>query len=121
MVLPKKEGITMRTAFGYVRVSTSSGQAIEAQRRCLRDHCRKNSLHLAAVFEDAGVSGMTPLGNRPAGRRLLTAAAGCVVIVTRLDRLFRSAADAAETIADFERMGIELISIVDNINTTHPE
>jgi DNA invertase Pin-like site-specific DNA recombinase len=63
----------MRTAFGYIHVCASSGQAIEAQRRCLRDYCQKNGLHLAAVFEDPGVSGMTPLRNRPAGRRLLAA------------------------------------------------
>jgi DNA invertase Pin-like site-specific DNA recombinase len=43
------------------------------------------------------------------------------VIVTGLDRLFRSAADAAETIAEFDRLGIELVSIADSIDTADPE
>lgn len=68
----------MRIAFGYVRVSTEeqadSGLGLEAQRQRLRAYCEMKGLHLANVFEDPGLSGGKPLGNRPAGSRLLAEA-----------------------------------------------
>jgi len=67
-------------------------------------------LRLTEVFDDAGVSGGKPLASRPSGSRLLAATrrGKAVVIVAKLDRLFRSVADAANVIADFERKGTEL-------------
>jgi DNA invertase Pin-like site-specific DNA recombinase len=70
-------------------------------------------LHLAEVFADPGISGGKPLASRPAGSQLLAAAnkSKILVIVAKLDRLFRSVADAANVIADFDRKGIQLVSI----------
>src|SRR5215831_15705689 len=115
----------MRTAFGYVRVSSEeqaeSGLGLEAQRQRVRAYCEMKSLDLAAVYEDPGVSGGKPLGSRPAGKRLLAEARRShpVVIVARLDRLFRSVADAAQTIADFDRLGIEIVAIAENFDMTN--
>ena len=54
---------------------------------------------LADVFIEAGVSGSVPLAERPEGRRLLEAVSkGAVVITAKLDRMFRSAADALVTL-----------------------
>jgi len=77
---------------------------------------------LANVFEDPGLSGGKPLGNRPAGSRLLAEAQRKrpIVIVAKLDRLFRSVADAATTIADFDKKGIELIAISEGFDMTSP-
>jgi DNA invertase Pin-like site-specific DNA recombinase len=98
----------MRDAIGYIRVSSEeqadSGLGLEAQRRGIAAYCEMKGLRLAEVFEDAGISGGKPLVGRPAGSQLLAAAktSKAVVVVAKLDRLFRSVADAANVIVDFE-------------------
>src|SRR5271169_2752133 len=116
----------MRTALGYVRVSTDEqaerGLGLEAQRQRIRAYCEMKGLHLATIFEDPGLSGGKPLGSRSAGGRLL-AEARCthpVVVVARLDRLFRSVADAAQTICEFDRYGIQLVAIAEGFDMTNP-
>jgi len=101
----------MRTALGYVRVSTDKqaerGLGLEAQRQRIRAYCEMKGLHLTTIFEDPGLSGGKPLGSRSAGGRLLAEARRIkpVVVVAKLDRLFRSVADAAQTICEFDRHG----------------
>ena len=69
----------------------------------------ENGWTLEHIFVDAGVSGSIALGARPEGSKLLRAvAAGDVVICAKLDRVFRSALDALETIASFKRRKISL-------------
>jgi DNA invertase Pin-like site-specific DNA recombinase len=77
-------------------------------------------LHLAEVFEDAGISAGKPLASRPAGSRLLAAAnkGKVVVVVAKLHRLFRSVADASNVIADFDRKGKDLVSISEGFDAT---
>src|SRR6266849_4350780 len=116
----------MRTALGYVRVSTDEqaerGLGLEAQRQRIRAYCEMKGLHLTTIFEDPGLSGGKPLGSRSAGGRLLAEARRTkpVVVVARLDRLFRSVADAAQTICEFDRHGIELVAICEGFDMTNP-
>jgi site-specific DNA recombinase len=116
----------MRTALGYIRVSTDEqaerGLGLESQRQRIRAYCEMKGLHLATVFEDPGLSGGKPLGSRSAGGRLLAEARRTkpVVVVARLDRLFRSVADAAQTICEFDRHGIELVAISEGFDMTNP-
>jgi site-specific DNA recombinase len=116
----------MKTAIGYVRVSSEeqadSGLGLEAQRQRIAAFCAMKGLELAQTFEDAAVSGGKPLASRPAGSRLLAEArkSKSVVVVAKLDRLFRSVADAAAVIADFDKKGIELIAIAENFDMTNP-
>jgi DNA invertase Pin-like site-specific DNA recombinase len=116
----------MRTALGYVRVSTDeqadSGLGLEAQRQRIQTYCQLKGLQLSPLFEDPGLSGGKPLATRQAGSRLLAEArrTRSVVVVARLDRLFRSVADAAKTIADFDRLGIELVAIAEGFDMTSP-
>src|SRR6516162_11381766 len=116
----------MRTALGYVRVSSDeqadSGLGLEAQRQRIRAYAELKDLRLVEVFEDPGVSGGKELNTRPGGARLLEAARRhkAVVVVARLDRLFRSVADAALTIADFDRRGVELVAIAEGFDMTNP-
>jgi putative DNA-invertase from lambdoid prophage Rac len=57
---------------------------------------------VAEFFTEAGVSGSVPLADRAEGRRLLAALQpGDVVITAKLDRAFRSAADALGTLEQF--------------------
>jgi putative DNA-invertase from lambdoid prophage Rac len=62
------------------------------------------------TYTDAGVSGSTPLSERPGGKDLLAAVKpGDIVIAAKMDRLFRSASDALATIERFKKQKIGLI------------
>lgn len=105
----------MSKAIGYIRCSTDeqadSGLGMEAQRRRIEGYCLMRGLELVGVLEDAGVSGGKPLASRPAGARLLAevrkGAAG-VVVMLKLDRGFRNAADCLQTVESWDRKGVGL-------------
>jgi DNA invertase Pin-like site-specific DNA recombinase len=112
-------------AIGYIRVSSEeqseSGLGLEAQREKIKAYCLLKDLELTEIFEDAGVSGGKPLERRAAGARLLNAArkTRAVVVVAKMDRLFRSVADAACTINEFDRKGIPLVCIAEGFDATN--
>src|SRR5258707_3160034 len=116
----------MRTALGYVRVSPDEqaerGLGLESQRQRIRANCEMKGFELVTIYEDPAVSGGKPLGTRPSGARLLAEARRSkpVVVVAKLDRLFRSVADAAQTITSFDRYGIELVAISEGFDMTNP-
>jgi putative DNA-invertase from lambdoid prophage Rac len=85
------------------------GISLDEQERKIEARCRENDWHLEHVYVDAGVSGSTPLGKRPEGGRLLAAVRpGDIVIAAKMDRMFRSAFDALQTIESFKRGRISL-------------
>jgi DNA invertase Pin-like site-specific DNA recombinase len=116
----------MEVAISYIRVSSDeqadSGLGLEAQRQRIAAYCTMKGLRLAEVFEDPGISGGKPLASRPAGSKLLAAVkkGKALVIVAKLDRLFRSVADAANVIADFDKKGIQLVAIAENFDMSSP-
>ena len=116
----------MEDAICYIRVSSEeqaeSGLGLEAQRQRITAYCTMKGLRLAEVFEDPGISGGKPLASRPAGSKLLAAAkkGKVLVIVSKLDRLFRSVADAANVIADFDKKGIQLVAIAEGFDMGNP-
>jgi DNA invertase Pin-like site-specific DNA recombinase len=116
----------VKDAISYVRVSSEeqadSGLGLEAQRQRIAAYCAMKGLHLAETFEDPGVSAGEPLASRPAGSKLLAAAkkGKAVVVVAKLDRLFRSVADAANVIEEFDKRGIKLVAIAENLDMTSP-
>src|SRR5262249_8727474 len=116
----------MEDALSYIRVSSDeqadSGLGLEAQGQRIAAYCQMKGLRLAEVFEDSGISGGKPLACRPAGSQLLVAAKKrrSIVIVAKLDRLFRSVADASTVIADFDKKGIQLVALAEGFDTTNP-
>jgi DNA invertase Pin-like site-specific DNA recombinase len=116
----------MKKALGYIRVSSEEqadhGLGLESQRQRINAYCEMKGLVLTTIFEDPAVSGGKPLANRPSGARLLAEARRTkpVVVVAKLDRLFRSVADAAQTITSFDRYGIELVAISEGFDMTNP-
>lgn len=102
----------------YSRVSTlaqaDDGHSLDAQARALRayvDLHRLSDAPQAAVVDyvDRAVSGAMPLGDRPAGERLLAAVqSGDTVVATKLDRMFRSALDALSALEHFREAGVAL-------------
>jgi DNA invertase Pin-like site-specific DNA recombinase len=109
----------MREAIGYVRVGSEeqvdSGLCLQTQRQRIVTFCDMKGLQLPEEYEDAGVPGGKPLSSRPSGSRLLLNAAhrDKVVVVAKLDRLFRSVEEAASVIADLDKKGIELAAIAE--------
>src|SRR5437762_11203169 len=80
----------------YARVSTedqAERQTVAAQTDFLRRYCDLHGLPVAGVYVDDGISGATPLEDRPEGRRLVEDAesgAFTLVLVYRLVGLGRS-------------------------------
>jgi DNA invertase Pin-like site-specific DNA recombinase len=102
--------------YGYIRVSSQEqvlGTSLETQRRCIEGVAMIRGEHpVDAIFEDAGVSGSTPLQDRPAGSELWAKVrGGDVVIAAKLDRLFRNAADAHVTLQVFQKKGVKLVLV----------
>lgn len=90
--------------YGYIRVSTdrqaNEGESLEVQRRQIEGWCLMHNQELACpAFQDEGVSGSVPVADRPAGHLLLQALKpGDTIVAAKLDRMFRSALDALQTI-----------------------
>jgi putative DNA-invertase from lambdoid prophage Rac len=99
--------------FGYVRVSTAeqanAGLSLETQQQQITGYAMIKGWTIAEFFIEAGVSGSVPLADRPEGQRLLTTLQpGDTVITAKLDRAFRSAADALGTLEQLKEDGIGL-------------
>ena len=102
-----------RRVFGYTRVSTQAqaqrGESIKTQESRIRAYTEMNGLSVNRYFHERGVSGTVPLQRRPVGAKLLAELrAGDVVIATKLDRMFRSAADALNSLEQMKQRGISL-------------
>lgn len=105
----------MLNAIGYVRVSTVeqafSGLGLADQRARVEAYATLRGLQLADVITYAGVSGGKPLSARPGGERLLQMLrrrSAAHVVMLKLDRGFRHAADCLATVEAWERSGITL-------------
>lgn len=99
--------------FGYCRVSTTEqangGLSLETQRQQITGYAMMKGWSVAEFFVEAGVSGSVPLAGRPEGQRLLTSLQpGDIVITAKLDRAFRSAADALGTLEQMKEDKIAL-------------
>ena len=100
--------------FGYCRVSTrqqlENGHSLEDQRVRVAGYCQANGLpQVTEFFVDAATSGSKGLQRREAGKRLLeVVTAGDHIIVTKGDRLFRSAKNALEIAELLREREVEL-------------
>jgi DNA invertase Pin-like site-specific DNA recombinase len=102
---------------GYVRVSSADQarddrSSLQVQQDIIEGFARTRGVdkYGVQIFTDAGVSGATRLGFRPAGADLLAAMQrGDIVIASKLDRMFRSASDAIDMFDLFKQKGVELV------------
>jgi DNA invertase Pin-like site-specific DNA recombinase len=101
-------------AIGYARVSSREqidGTSLESQANMIRAYATMKGLELVDVLVDAGVSGGKPLSSRPEGSRLakmVESGEVQAVIITKLDRGFRSASDCLINVEAWERRGVSL-------------
>lgn len=99
--------------YGYTRVSTGrqaeEGESLGAQERRIAGYAMMHGMDMTGMYVERGVSGSTPLGERPEGRKLLDVLQpGDVVITPKLDRMFRSALDALDVLAKLKDAGVSL-------------
>ena len=99
--------------YGYSRVSSVEqvdGGSLEEQARKIGGVALLRGVVVGRMFTDAGVSGSVALEERPAGRELVQLLKrGDVLIVAKLDRAFRNAADALSRADAWKRQGVRLV------------
>ena len=103
--------------FGYCRVSTLKqvveGESLDVQRRQIEGYALMHGLAVDQIVIEEGVSGSVPVTERPAAGPLFAKlTSGDVVIAPKLDRLFRSALDALQVVADLKACGVRLHLLV---------
>ena len=112
---------------GYVRVSTKKqaeeGDSIQAQIDRINYYCNDpyNNMELVEILVDAGVSASKPLATRDEGKKVAAMVENGeveAVITCKLDRLFRSSSDAAQTIDKWTKKEIHLHIIDQRLDTS---
>jgi DNA invertase Pin-like site-specific DNA recombinase len=112
---------TKRAAL-YLRVSTD-GKSTDNQRLALEAVAAQRGWTVAAVYDDAGISGAKGRDKRPGLDALLkdaTRARFDVVMAWALDRLGRSLADLIDTLRVLEGSHVDLFLHLQAIDTTTP-
>jgi len=99
--------------YGYTRVSTAeqaAGLSLDEQQRRIEGIALIRGAALERMFVEGGVTGSRPLEARPVGRELCAALRpGDTIVVAKLDRAFRNAADALSKADTWRRERINLI------------
>lgn len=112
-----------KTACGYCRFSSDMQreESIEAQQRAISEYAEKNGYQITEWYIDRAYSGKT--ANRPAFQRLLEdiKLKDCpyvAVLVHKLDRFSRNAAESLKYKGILRDYGIELISTVEKVENS---
>jgi site-specific DNA recombinase len=115
---------------GYVRCSTveqaEEGLSLQAQRSRIAAWCEATGAELVEVVEDGGVSGTRSLIDRAGGSRIASLLAVRnpsvdAVVVARLDRLGRDAAETLSYLRQFAKGSLGLVSVADRIDLGTPQ
>jgi DNA invertase Pin-like site-specific DNA recombinase len=105
----------------YARVSTKNGQDPEMQLAELREYIRNRKWKIAGEYVDKGISGASD--SRPELNRLMADANRRrfdVVVVWKFDRFARSVSHLLRALETFRALGIEFVSLSENIDTSTP-
>ncbi len=105
----------------YARVSTKNGQDPEMQLAELREYIRNRKWKIIGEHVDKDISGASD--SRPELNRLMADANGRrfdVVAVWTFDRFARSVTHLLRALETFRALGIEFVSLSENIDTSTP-
>lgn len=110
----------------YCRVSVfdktkTAFSSVEEQERLLREYCNKKNWEVYDVYVDENKSGWTT--DRPNFDKLLSAAKKHefdVLVAHKIDRVSRRNKDWWKLIDKFDRLGIDIVTIDPEIDTTTP-
>ena len=105
----------------YTRVSTSiqiDGYSLEAQKSRMKAFALYNDYEIVGEYEDAGKSGKSIEG-RVQFTRIKTGKDGVsFVLVFKLSRFARNAADVLSTLQTMQDFGVNLICVEDGIDSS---
>ena len=109
----------------YTRVSTSmqiDGYSLDAQKSRMKAFCEYNDYEIAGEYEDAGKSGKSIEGRASFNRMLDDIKSGrdkvSFVLVFKLSRFGRNAADVLATLQTMQDFGVNLICVEDGIDSS---
>ncbi len=106
----------------YARVSTTNhGQDPEVQLRELREYCQRRAWEITREYVDVGISGGKE--KRPELDKLLHDAHRRyfdAVVVWRFDRFARSVSHLLKALENFRSLGIEFVSLSEQVDTSTP-
>lgn len=106
----------------YARVSTNNGHQDPAmQLRELREYCERRGWQVFKEYTDAGISGSKE--KRPELDRLMADAHKRqfdVLVVWKFDRFARSVSHLLRALENFQALGIEFVSLSEQMDTTTP-
>ena len=115
----------VQSAIGYIRVSTveqaEQGYSLEDQSRRIKAYCVAREIDLVGVIADVGISGADPERSGLGGvLAVLEDGYADALVVTKLDRLSRSACLMLTITEELEAAGIAIVSITESIDTSTP-
>lgn len=109
----RRDRLRVKRAIAYCRVSRpeqeTGSQSLTMQEERIRAYAPHAGLEIVEVIFEDGVSAGKPLTDRPEGRRLLSRLGDPDIdafVALRLDRVFRDALDALQTMALFDKMDL---------------
>lgn len=109
----------------YTRVSTSmqiDGYSLEAQKSRMRAYALYNDFEIVGEYEDAGRSGKSIEGRLEFARMIEDIKSGkddiSYVLVFKLSRFARNAADVLSTLQVMQDFGVNLICVEDGIDSS---
>ena len=112
----------MQKAIGYIRVSTQGqadeGVSLAAQRAKIEAWCIASDMELAAVFEDAGISGGSMAGRDGLHAAMKATGKGMALVCYSISRIARSTRDMLEIAERLDSRGADLVSMTEKIDTT---
>ncbi len=112
-------------AYIYTRVSTAmqvEGYSLDAQKERMRSYAKSMDIEIAGEYEDAGRSGKS-ISGRPEFQRMINDIENqkdnvSFVLVFKLSRFGRSAADVLNTLQIMQDHGVNLICVEDGIDSS---
>ncbi|MGY4797234.1 recombinase family protein [Lysinibacillus fusiformis] len=115
-----------KVAIGYIRVSTEEqakdGYSLDNLESVINKKCAYEGLELKRIFHDKGISGSS-MDKREGIKDLLKYIKSNKVdylVVYKVSRLSRKIADVVAIADHLEKVGVKLIAIEDNIDTSTP-
>lgn len=106
----------------YARVSTSNhGQDVGMQTRELREYCERRGFQIVGEYLDEGISGAKD--SRPELNRLMADVhrrTFDAIVCWKFDRFARSVSHLLRALETFNSLGIALVSLSEQVDTTTP-
>jgi len=109
----------MTNAFAYLRVSGKGqvdGDGFPRQLAAVKGYAKDHSVRIVKVFREEGVTGTMETMDRPAWIEMMTALHGNgvkTILIERLDRLARDLMVQEACIADLQKNGFTLVSVME--------